>query len=748
MKRLLIVLAAVSAAVSAASAAGKVSSVRRRASGLRAAHDFTVTADRITADRKTGAVSASGNVRAVAKPVTLLSERVERDATGLYTFSDPTALTTCSNHTDCLHWKVSGEVTCRNGEYIRVKDATLELFHVPIFWVPYWYYPINTDYGWRVMPGYTSRWGGFLLTKYVYGLWGDLTTDPVALGGDTRVDVRTKNGVAVGQTLRWKLGDFGVGKFKAYYAWDDDSDRYDRHWKGGKWNYRNWGSEVPHDRYGLDFTHRAEVTERDLVRVKAAYYSDSHFRRDFLKDRFLGAGYRFVDYDGNEAAWEHVENGFGAGLSVTGPMNDFYGGTARLPEGYFDVAPQPVFGLPVNYESQTRVGYLNRSYAHHGDRETSLAYRADPGIWADYNCFRLDTYHRLTLPFKVADVLSVVPRVGYRATYWSESGFTSLDGTARAGSAADDLTRSVVEGGVTFAARGTADFADGWRHIVEPYADVLAQEAFYANTRRGARPYVFDSLDASQDWLDQFAGRSRNLPYSWYGVTPGVRNAFRRSDAKGVSRAVADVDVYAAVQVNETDWTDGDRYHRLARHPWQPNYGRNSPVAVPGVRLRWFPTEETAFTARAEYDTDNDKVAYADVAWHHRLSRRFRYEIAYFARDHRIWDFSSSPYDPEYQAGEGFNWASMGYAEVGFEHELCDAFAWSPYLRWDCQDGDLDEVGSWFDLRTDCLGFRFNLAYENDYRRIDRSLSKDDWRFGFFVYLRALGPTRGSPFGG
>ena len=30
---------------------------------------------------------------------------------------------------------------------------------------------------------------------------------------------------------------------------------------------------------------------------------------------------------------------------------------------------------------------------------------------------------------------------------------------------------------------------------------------------------------------------------------------------------------------------------------------------------------------------------------------------------------------------------------------------------------------------------------ENGYERIDRSRSEDDWRFGFFIYLRAFGPS-------
>ena len=111
-----------------------------------------------------------------------------------------------------------------------------------------------------------------------------------------------------------------------------------------------------------------------------------------------------------------------------------------------------------------------------------------------------------------------------------------------------------------------------------------------------------------------------------------------------------------------------------------------------------------------------------------------------------MWDYSSSPYDREALKGEDFNMARFSHLEFSFEQDVCDALAWGPYIRWDCRERELDEIGAWVDLRTDCLGFRFSVGYENDYERVDYSKTDDDWRFGFFVYLRALGPDSGSAF--
>ena len=714
----------------------------------RPAGELRVTADRVAADNVTGALAASGHVQAVASPVILHSESVTRDADGELALADPTHLTTCTNDWDHLHWRVSGEVRFKEGHYVLLRNAWLRMWDVPVMWLPYWYYPMDTDYGWRVMPGYTSRWGGYLLTKYVYGIYGSMAEGHYGLAGSTRFDLRTKNGIALGQSVKWRLGDFGVGKIKVYHAWDLDADRYDRHWNNAnKWNYNYWGNEVPDERYAIGFEHRVDPTERDTVWVKAAYFTDSSFHYDFLRKSMLSQANVFATHLANEFAWEHVERQMSVGASASGPLCDFYPGVARLPEFYLDVNPMPVFSLPLNYESQTRVGYLDRDYAKFGNRLTPLPYRYSPGPWANYNAFRLDTYHRLTMPMKFADVLSVVPRFGLRGTYWSETGTAAAPGT-RAGAANEDAFRAIVEGGVTFAARGTAELGDGVVHVVEPYLDMLAQEAGVSGLDKRGRLYVFDSLDAGRDWLDQFAGRSRNLPYSWYGVTPGLRNALRKTDEDGSSRTVLDFDAYCAVQFNDTSYTPGDKYHRLVKDPEDPNYGNDNPKYVPGMRVRWLPTRDTMLSGRVEYDTDDDKIAYGDVAWRHRLSDSFSYEVSYSGRSHRLWDYASTAYDPATMRRDEFNWVRYQFVEARFEHELCDSIAWSPFIRWDCREGEFDEVGTWIDFRTDCLGFRFSVSYENDFTRVDGSRYDHDWSFGFFVYLRALGPSSGNPFNG
>lgn len=692
--------------------------------------ELKVSADYMSANRSTGELLATGAVSAVATPYTFHSDRVQRTHDGVYTFGACADLTTCTNHADDLHWKLQGDFTYVQDRAVVVRDAWLRYEDVPVLWIPVWYYPLNTDYGLRVVPGYRSRWGGFVLTKYVYDLVNEGRDGRYSLGASTYADYRTRNGFGLGQTLRWKLGALGSGKISAYNAWDEDFDRYTRRpWSSHRRNYQNWGSEVDRRRYRVALEHNAEFTERDVFRLHATYLSDSYMNRDFF-DR----ANRLETIPVNEAWYEHREHSWAVGGSVSGPVNDFYGGTARLPEGWLAVAPQPVWELPLNYESQTRAGYLDHDYARYASNDPMfryVPYLGTNGRGADYQAFRMDTAHRVTLPFKLWDVLSVVPRAGYRGTYWSDSGSLDSDYLKASG---DAIFRHICEVGFTLSARGSGWWSDTLRHTVEPYLDYSYQTVDLSKGRSN-RYYAFDNYDRSIDWQDQFGFEGRGLPYNWHGVRPGVRNTFQSLDEAGVLRTFLDWDVYAAVPFDEADaYGPGSLlagYPRSDEDGVHSRHGRSQ--VVPGTRIRWNPTSDISLLARAEYDCQNSKAAYADVGFRHVLSDAFSYHLSYIGRDQRLWNYLPSAYDR-------WNYEYANILEIGFTHTLCDWFAWSPYVRYDCRANEVEEVGAWFDYLQDCLGYRVQFAHETSYRRVDGSKEESDNRVMFFIYLRAFGP--------
>jgi len=726
--------------------------------------ELKFTGGHISANRQTGELSATGGVSATSGVFRFLGDEVHRNAHGLIDFGQNSTMTTCTNDTDHLHWRISGKApadwlpsgtftfqdsmyTNETGEVVHraitIRNMWGYWYDVPVFWAPFWYYPLDTNYGWRFLPGYTSRWGGYLLGGYVYNIVNEGIPNKYSLGGSTYAQYRTKNGFAVGQTLRWNLKDFGKGKIKAWNAWDEDYDRYKNHWTDSKYNYRNWGSDVERQRYRIAIQHEADFTERDYMRLQAQYLSDSHVLYDFFR-RDRGR----MMFPMNEAWYEHRENSWAVGANVSGPVNKFYGGTQRTPEGWLAIEPQPIWELPVNYESQTRAGYLNRDAARYSTAQTAFAnfpYIGVNGRGADYQAFRADTAHRLSLPMKLWDVLSVVPRTSYRCTWWSDSGNRDTAYTTASG---DPIARHIFEIGATASARAKGWLNDNWRHTFEPYIDYSFQRANVSASSKN-RYYVFDSYDRSVDWLDQFGFEGRGLPYSWHGIRPGIRNLFQRRDDKGVLRTVLDTDFYLAVPFEDEkyyswDYRGPDAIHRTlrgrAREDEYGNYNRTACV-VPGFRARYSFARNMSLSTRVEYDCDDERFAYADISFTHRVTDSFSWHATYTGRDHRIWDYLATESEQLSNGNtERWNWELDNVINLGFRHDVCDWFAWSPFIRFEARRSQVDEVGVWFDFLTDCLGYRVELSHEDRFRRIDGSKSSSDDSITFYIYLRSLGP--------
>ena len=693
--------------------------------------NMTFTADSVAVDRVTGAAIATGHVVAVRAPYSLRSESLSKTADGLYRFAWPTYATTCTNDLGHTHWNVTVELEYRDRDFVVLRNAWLRFMEVPVFWVPYLYYPLGTECGFQWMPGYTKRWGAYLLTKCRYNIAGDdMHADNTWwLKGATRLDLRYKNGIGVGEDLSWNLGDFGNGEMNLYHAWDENAgNRYHYVWGGS--------TDINRNRYLYSAKHRWEATERDILRARGSYLSDPVFLHDFHRNSFFTLKDNWFAYDNSGVFWEHLEDALSVGAEVSGRLNDFYGMTGRLPEFYFDVNPLPLGSLPLVYETENRFGSLRRDYAEYGNVFSDFG--TNPGPWADYSAIRIDTAHRVTAPVRLLDdILSVVPRAGYRGTYWDTTGGTDLTGRGAAVEYGETF-RSIGEVGATFAARGTAPVNDDWRHMVEPYLDFLAQEAWYGGLDPRARPYVFDNLDASMTWEDQFAGRGRALPYSYYGITPGLRNAWSTLDERGGVRRVLDVDAYAAAQFNTASMTPGTDLRRLAE-PGDPNGAEGDPRFVPGARIRWSPDDDTMMGVRAEYDSEGNDIPCAGAFLRQKASDDFSFHVRYDLRDHRYWDFSSPPY-----ASHGY--ARLHSVEAGFEHKVCDWLAWGPAIRWDLDEQELDSVGGWIDYLTDCLGFRFMVEYNSEFTSPEGYKWDEDWSFGFYVYLRCFGPGSGDLF--
>jgi len=642
--------------------------------------------DYIEYNYKTGkGLTGIGQVQAGVFRV--FAKEVTRREDGRYDARNAT-VTTCTNAPGHLHWAITGHARYKDNDYVEIYDAVPWLFGVPFAYLPYWFRDIDTHYGFRLIPGYTSKWGAYMLGGYVYNIYESPRATGPKLDASTHLDYRTRRGVGVGQNLRWDLKDKGHGKLETYYAWDEDPP--------DDWSDRNWTSNVDEERYRIRLRHEADFTPRDQFIFRGTFNSDSEVMHDYFERDDRGESIPM-----NFASLEHREHSYAAGVMASGPLNDFYSGVARLPEGWLNVMPQPIFTTGLNYESQTRAGYLNRDAARYENALPDFMYY--PGSWADYNVARVDTAHRVTYPMKFGDVVSVVPRAGYRGTYYSESENNN------------NVFRHSAELGVETSVRGTSDLNNGYRHIVEPYLDYSYQPTHY-DTKNG-RVYEFDNYDRSLSWQDQFGMDGRWLPYDWHGIRPGLRNVLQTRDSKGRMRNLLDWDVYGAIQFDSGGNLDEEGLRMI------------------GTQMTYAPTEDIDVKAHGEWDTENDTFAYADLSAFYKLSEKFRFGGGYLGRDHDLYDYDLSPV-PEW------NRVKENLIYTGFTHDVNDTWSYSCYVRYDLRYNELDEVGGYVQYRLDCLVFQLRTAYVNNFKRIDNMSERDsDFRVALMVWLRAENRT-------
>ena len=98
--------------------------------------------------------------------------------------------------------------------------------------------------------------------------------------------------------------------------------------------------------------------------------------------------------------------------------NEFFETTERLPEIALDIKRHALFGSPIFYEGETSFADLRLAFPDGSGFEDY-----EQSVW-------IDTFHQLTYPNTYFGWLSVVPRVGFRATYYDQSRDFAAEQTA------------------------------------------------------------------------------------------------------------------------------------------------------------------------------------------------------------------------------------------------------------------------------------------------------------------------------
>ncbi len=416
---------------------------------------------------------------------------------------------------------------------IVMRGVTVLAGDTPIFYLPYLSQPLTEEVGYRVTPGYQSRWGAFLLNQYGM-LHGDHTL------AKYRLDLRSNRGVGVGAdflSLRHRENSDNFGTLKLYYLNDSDPQKNRTGVPRGP---------VSEDRYRINFQHRIYLPGPQ----KSTWYldfdinklSDAHFYEDFFFNDF-----RQTPEPENQVSLVHTDNSYVATLMTRFQANDFYTVGTKLPELAIDFIRRPLWNTGLYHQGAFSAGILKDELGDEDERFLSDELRRVQLLGGDTRFLRaridgagfnrVHTYHELLYPKTLFGWLNLVPRLG--------GGFSHYAGIDGSPSDLDNVTRPIFHAGLDASfklVKSWPDFQkpewglDGMRHVVQPYLNLSYLDS--------SQPKNFPSIDRLSPTTRP---RSIDVPMftavddlrSWNIARVGMRNLLQtRRDYTNEARGV------------------------------------------------------------------------------------------------------------------------------------------------------------------------------------------------------------------
>src|SRR5437763_1039195 len=327
------------------------------------------------------------NGRTESQPYFLAGANVTSISDNGYLIKEGTFTTNDSAKPDFrLHAR---KIRIYEGDRVIFQYVTAYIGNVPVFWWPYLYQSLSDTFSFSVTPAYTSTWGPSLLTQVMFPI-----TDYIK--ARLRLDYFGRRGPAIGfdPVIDYGKDQSSQARLKTFYIDDQNPDI----------NQTNVPrKDVPTNRYRLSLEDRTNFTDSIYATANITKLSDAYVMQDYYPGEF-----RIDPVPDNVVALTKTNPVF----TLTGierfQANDFFTTTERQPEVVLDIKRHGLFGGPIFYEGET--GFAN------------LRLQFPQGLgFENYGTDRLDTFHQLTFPNTYFGWLSIVPRVGYRGTYYGKT---------------------------------------------------------------------------------------------------------------------------------------------------------------------------------------------------------------------------------------------------------------------------------------------------------------------------------------
>jgi LPS-assembly protein len=275
------------------------------------------------------------------------------------------------------------------GDRVIFQYVTAYIGNVPVFWWPYLYQSLSDTFSFAISPAYTSTWGPSLLGQVNFPITDHIRTR-------LRLDYFGRRGAAIGlePTIDYGKDDSSQAKLKTFYIQDQNPNL----------NQTNVPrQDVPTGRYRVSLQDRTNFTDSIYGIANLTKLSDPWVMEDYYPGEF-----RIDPVPDNVVALTKTNPVFTLTGIARFQANEFFTTTERLPEVVLDIKRHGLFGGPIFYEGET--GFAN----------LRLQFPDDSGF-ENYNSTRFDTFHQLSYPNTYFGWLSIVPRVGFRGTYYGKT---------------------------------------------------------------------------------------------------------------------------------------------------------------------------------------------------------------------------------------------------------------------------------------------------------------------------------------
>lgn|GEM_PF-773471 len=270
-----------------------------------------------------------------------------------------------------------------------LKNIVFEVGNIPVFWFPYWYYPLlDKDVPFSMVPGYSKKWGAYLLNSLQVYRSENLKIQFI-------LDLMSKRGVAPGIDAQYKFQDKINGMFKSYFLRDKAFEKYEETPDGVQRIKRS-----NKDRYRVTLEHAQRISDDTRLLGELNFQSDKQIIDDFFQREFDEQIQRVNFVDLTKATEKYQFE-----LYLSPRFNSFFDVLERLPELSFTQKNARLFNTPLFLETDSRGSRLNFLF----DDESR-----------DFDSTRLTSFGKVSLPLYLWDCLNVVPYVDGRVVTYSD----------------------------------------------------------------------------------------------------------------------------------------------------------------------------------------------------------------------------------------------------------------------------------------------------------------------------------------